>query len=185
MNSKGKAETASRDKNVSGAVRIADRVRQNSGGGGTRAVSFVALVLLVVSLAGCGGKNSGANPDTQPKYPLHWLARDVSVGEGAFLEKAKEHHGDECRSLCTLETIKDQNFCVGLCNAIKAAGEQHRLLNVAIDAVCTGPGWREGTAPCRLDEDPAARAAREAELQKRLTEFQGAMDALKRAGGGQ
>lgn len=141
----------------------------------------IALVLLLsFSLAGCGKNVTGG-----PKYTAAQIARDVLVGEKAFLKTAIENHGGNCRSGCTLPLVNgaslgaffDQKLCVGTCNAIKLADEARKILEAALDAHCAGPGFLEGKAPC------GAGAANDAELVTRTREFREAVAGLRTAEG--
>jgi len=132
-----------------------------------RVVSLVVLALALF-VAGCPKNQPGGKA-----YSAAQVARDIVVAEGAFLEKSIEHHGDECRSGCTLATIQDPKLCVRICNYIKAANETRRVLIAVLDAHCDGPGYREGTAPCA--ENPANKT----ELQQRTTDFKKAVGELR------
>jgi hypothetical protein len=139
-------------------------------------LALVALVLLLsISLSGtaCGKNITGG-----PKYTAAQIARDLLVGEKAFLKTAVENHGAECRSFCTLATIKDAKLCVKICNGIKLAAAAAQLLEAALDAHCAGPGYLEGTAPC------AAGATNEAELTQRTIEFRKTIAAVRAAEAG-
>lgn len=122
-------------------------------------LALTALVLLFI-LSACAARRSDA-----PKYTAAQIARDLLVGEKAFLQAAVENHGAECRSSCTLPTIADPKLCVKICNAIKLAAQAAKLLEAALDAHCAGPGYLEGTSPC------GAGAANDTELTQRTKEF--------------
>jgi hypothetical protein len=151
-------------------------------------LALIALVLLLVqSAASCGARRNDAGAPGQ-KYSAAQVARDLLVGEKAFLKTAIENHGEDCRSQCTLPTIRDAKLCVRICNGIKLADNARIILEAALDAHCAGPGYLEGTAPCAAD--PANQKAledRTKEFQKAVTELRGAISppAASREGGGQ
>lgn len=160
-------------------LTAAQRARLGVAAGWATVLAVALGLWLILSLAGCAGRNQpGGNPP-KSNYPLHWLARDISVGGWAFLEEAKKNHGSQCDAPVFCDpakdpSIKDGQKCVTICNSIKMAAILHANLNLAIDAVCGGEDWRKGTAPCRLADDAQQRADAEAQLQ-------GAMDAYTRA----
>jgi len=140
---------------------------------GRSRLALTALVLLIsfsFVLAGCGKNVTGG-----PKYTAAQIARDLLVGEQAFLKTAEANHGAECRSGCTLETIKDAKLCVKLCNWIKGADIARDFLAAALNAHCGGPGYLQGTAPC------AAGADNGPQLVERTQKFREAMADLRAA----
>ena len=143
------------------------------------AIAGVAVLLILIALSGCV-----KNPvDGQPKYPLHMLARDVSVGAEAFLRTAVATHGHECNAQCDpakVPAIKDPGQCVTICNSLKLAAGLHAALNTALRISCGGDAFIQG-GPCILAADPAVAAANEAALRKALADFEAAEAALKKA----
>ena len=159
----------------------------------------VAVIVLILLTPGCGGKNQ----NVQPKYPLHMLARDASVGAEAFLRTAVATHGHECNALCDpakVPSIEKPGRCVIICNSLKLAAGLHAVLNAAIRTSC-GPAFAENSllieqarargdaateatltaaaVPCALAADPAVAAANEAALRKALADFEAADAKLK------
>jgi len=148
-------------------------ISQRGRNSGKSLAHLALLISFSLALAGCGKNVTGG-----PKYSAAQIARDLLVGEKAFLKTAVENHGAECRSGCTLSTIKDAKLCVKICNGIKLAAAGAKLLEAALDAHCAGPGYLEGTAPC------AAGAANEEQLAQRTREFRGKIAALRASEGG-
>lgn len=150
------------------------------------AVTGIATLLALILLAGCAGKNVDGTP--KPPYPLHMLARDVSVGAEAFLRTAVTQHGAECNALCDpakAPLIKNAGQCVTICNSLKLAASLHAALNTAIRVSCGGDAFLLEKAPCALATEPAAAAANEAALRKALADFEAAEADLKKVTGGQ
>ena len=72
-------------------MRLALRTGEKTRG---KKLVLTALVLLFI-LSGCAARR---NDSTAPKYTAAQIARDLLVGEKAFLQTAIENHGAECRS---------------------------------------------------------------------------------------
>jgi hypothetical protein len=127
-------------------------------------MDVLLILVLAVGLTACPARNAKTNSTSATPgqgYAWYQVARDVLVGEGAFLKRAQENHEQDCQSACTLPSIKDPAFCVKLCNSVNVAIAQHRMSKQALDVFCDGPGWFEGTAPCRPQSahEVAAKAA--------------------------
>lgn len=138
----------------------------------------VAVISLILLTPGCT-----KNQNVQPAYPLHMIARDVSVGAEAFLRTAVATHGHECNAQCDpakVPSIEKPGRCVIICNSLKLAAGLHATLNTALRVSCGGDAFLQG-GPCALAADPAVAAANEAALRKALADFEKADADLKKA----
>lgn len=165
-------------------------------------LGVAAMLALILSLTSCVKNQPGTDA---PRYPLHLLARDVSVGGAAFLKKAAENHGAECQALCDpakVPSIKNPNTCVTICNSIKMAAILHANLNAALAISCgpiftqnvqqTGEADARGDAaeaqrlrdlkvPCEVLADETGRAAHDAQLRTAMVRYQSAEADAKQA----